>query len=178
MDVFVPRPYQLCTYEGPEMDLGFDAKGARLWAEIFGKLGPGETTGAVDPLLEVDYKPEEGSYQGFIPWDIGPVDARYIKCKATIDTDTGVALLEKFSEIADVQDVEDSGQDVAISASGTTINFNETFHLAPKMRTEIKGSIALFSTVDQVTTTSFKVYVFNSSGVGVAGTIDWFARGA
>jgi len=177
-DVFIPRPEEECIYQGPELDLGFDAKGARVWGELTARLGPGETVGAADPKLEIDFKPQGGSYSGFIPWDIGEVDAQFIKCRAKIDNTSGVTVLEKFKEVADVADITDGDTGVVIPIGGKIISFNKNFHLTPRVEVSAQGSTALIATFDLVNTTTFKAFVFNTSDEDVGGTINWDAIGA
>ena len=176
-DQMVYDPYATCTYEGAEVDLGFDADGVRVWADIAAGLGPGES-GVADPILEVDYKDAAGSYDGFEDWTVGALDARYIKARAKIDTATGVAWLGTFDFTADVAERTESGQDVTVAVAGTAITFAQQFHGAPGVQVTADGASAVYPVKQNVTATGFSVTVYDSGGIDVGGTVDWQATGA
>ena len=53
--VFVTAPVSNAVYTTPEIDVGFDAVNLRVWADVRGALGPGET-GAVNTVLQIRHR--------------------------------------------------------------------------------------------------------------------------
>jgi hypothetical protein len=170
-----PDPEPSCSYEAPEIDIDFD-DGVRVWAEIDSYLCPGETAGVADPGLQIDYRLVADSYDGFEPWSIGNIDMRYIKQKLVLDTTKGNAAIRGFKPTVDLLEYTINAKDVAISISGETIVYAEQFHVAPFVRVFVKGTSGVYAVINNVTSTSFDVYLFNNAGA-VAGTIDWEAEG-
>ena len=176
-DIFVINPFQTCTYESAEMDIGFDDD-VRVWGDIQSTLGPGET-GLAAPKLSIDYRLAAGSYDGFESWTIGNLTARYFKHKLTLDSLVGVAYINEFLPTVDVLEHTLSATGVTIAAAGgTTITFATPFHTVPFVRTFMAATTALIPVRSNVTATSFLAQVFNSSGADVGGTIDWEATGS
>lgn len=56
--------------------------------------------------------------------------------------------------------------------------FNKTFSLPPVVKAQLVGSTPGFANPDNVTVDGFDLYVWNTSGTEVAGTVDWTADGA
>ncbi len=177
LDQFVYDPYGLCTYEGSEMDLGGDISSVRFWADRLAALGPG-ASGVADPQLEVDYRKNADSYDGFESWTVGSLDARYIKARIKLDTTTGVGYVEEFTPTADVPERTEKGNDVSIGIGGTIITFSESFNSKPNVVVQADGATALFPVKSDATTSSFKVTVYDDSGTDVGGTVDWQAIGS
>lgn len=175
-DLFVFDPVDIPVYSMLELDLGFDSN-VRIYAELKAILGPGES-GVSDPQLEVDYRTDAGGYIGFQPWTVGTVEARFVKARTSIDTTTGVASLEKFRLVLDVEDRVEQAAGVTIAANGTTITFDKEFHISPFVNVIADSATALIATKELVTTTNFKAHVFDTDGNDVGGTVDWSAIGA
>ena len=175
-DVFVPNPKATCTYETPEIDLGFDSLGIRVFGNLLAGLGPGET-GKADPIFEIDFRNEGDVYDGFEPWSVGTIDARRIKAIAKILTATGVAFLEEFTVVVDLEERVESATGVVIAPGGSSIVFAERFHGVPGVQATADSALALFPVKSNVTALGFDANVFNSSGVDVGGTIDYQAIG-
>jgi hypothetical protein len=169
------NPYPLCTYETSILDVGFDDI-VRAWMEVTGQLFPTET-GEVAISKYIDYRLAAGSYDGFESWQSGEVEARYIKFKFELDTTQGIAFIDSCQIVADLLERVESAQNVAISAAGETINFNQAFHTVPSVRADMVGGGAVFPTVSNITTTGFDIDVYNTSGTGVSGTVNWRAEG-
>jgi len=98
-DNFVVNPYATYGYEAPEIDLGEDMA-VRAWARIYSELGPGETPGD-EPELQLDYREDAGSYDGFETWTIGPFLGRYAKFKTVITAAEGNRVLKEFQPVMD-----------------------------------------------------------------------------
>lgn len=176
-DTFVQNPYTICTYEGVEVDLGFDADQVRVYAEILTALGPSVLTGSPDPTLSIDYRDDVDAYDGFENWTLGTVDGRHFKFKVTIDTSIGLMYLEEFTTVVDIVERVERGTET-VAVAGTAINFTQQFHSIPQINIQVDGTSALIPMKSSVTTTGFTAQVFNSSGTDVGGTVDWTATGA
>ena len=171
------NPYPTCSYEGEEIDLGFDADGVRVWGDITSTIGPGET-GTADPTYQIDYRDGAGSYDGFENWIIAAIDARYIKPKISVDTSLGVPIISQLKTTADVAERTARGEGVTVAVSGTSVVFSQRFHNQPNVQATVQGGTALYAVVSSITTTGFTVTVYNAAGTDVGGTIDWQAIGA
>jgi len=175
-DITVPNPYADCYYEAPEYDNGFDDE-SRISAIITSYLAPTEITGSASPNLEIDYKTVAGSYDGFEPWSLGNATFRYLKSRAHIDTGVGVAILTEFTQVVDAVEFTQKAENVAVDVSGTTIVFVVPFHNEPHVDiTPISSSAVIFA-ISGKTTTQFTIKLFDTDGVGLAGTVDWKAIG-
>lgn len=174
-DTFVHSPYATCTYEAPEIDIGFDDT-ARVWGSIESELGPGVTTGIADPDLEVDYRTAAGAYDGFEPWTIGDRTGRYFKHRLVLDTNEGIAKITGFLPTVDQIEFDQTAQ-VAVAAGGSTITFPIQFHVVPQVTATAVGATALFPVLDAITKTSFFARVFDAAGANVGGTITYNAKG-
>ncbi len=176
-DNFVLNPFSQSFYEAPEIDVGFDSEGLRLWAEFSATLGP-NASGSADPLLEVDYKKDTENYDGYEDWTIGEADARQIKMKAKTLAATGIAYLSGFKPVVDVVERKESDINVSIPSGGKTIIFNTQFNKIPKIVVSAQGTSAFIPVYSNVTTTSFKIQVFDYTNADVGGTVNWEAEGA
>jgi hypothetical protein len=78
-DNFVYNPYEQCTYEPPEQDLGADGN-VILDIQNGIAIGPGQT-GTPDATLKIDTRTSAGSYDGFEVFTAGTFNLRYYKVK-------------------------------------------------------------------------------------------------
>ncbi len=176
-DQFVFDPVAIAVYESVEIDLGFDADNVRVWSDVVSALGPGET-GIAEAPLSIDYRDDAGSFDGFEPWIIGTVDARFILGRITMDTSVGLGYVEEYTLTADIEERTERDENVTIAIAGTTINFAKEFHSIPNVQATVSSGSGLFVIVSSITTTSFVATVFNSGGSDVGGNINWLATGA
>lgn len=119
-----------------------------------------------------------GAWKNLVP---GMYTGRKFKFKIVIEnTDATVwAIVKELSFLVDMPDLNDSGKNVAISASGSTINFNVTFQQAPSVQITILDSQTgdeVYLPNANISTTGFDVTIKNG-GTGVARNINWFADG-
>jgi hypothetical protein len=184
-DVFVPNPYTTCSYEAVEVDVGAD-RSLVFSVDVEEELGPGET-GSENATTAIDYRKNTDAYDGFENWNSGRIEAQYINVDGfepwiignktgrtftgRIDADytAGNYVIRQLDFYIDKADVFQDAQDVAIGSSGTSITFDEQYHNTPR---------AVSYAVSSKSGTGFHVKLFNSSGTGISGTIDWEARGA
>ncbi|MAF35842.1 hypothetical protein CL622_01845, partial [archaeon] len=164
-------------YFTPEQTFSFDATNVRVWGDLEGKLMPGASGSAVVDL-EIDYRTDAGSYDGFEAWTVGNVTARNILAKPILDTTQGKSRLTKSTLTLDVLDREESAKDIVVSSGGSTILFSEQFHYAPIIQLTVDATSGLFPVKSTVTTSGFTAQVFNTSNQDVGGIIDWQATGA
>jgi hypothetical protein len=176
-DLFVPNPVASATYEAPVFDVDFDDT-VRVWADVISALGPGETLGVADPALEIDYRKDAGAFDGFEPWAIGNIEARFVKLRINLDTAKGVAKVTGFKPTVDLIERTEGAKAATVAAGGQAIAFARAFHAAPRVAATVDGTSALIATKENVTTTGFTAHVFNTGGTDVGGTLDWQATGA
>jgi hypothetical protein len=177
-DQYVPNPYASCGYISTELDLGFDDM-VRTYCDVTAAAGPGVADFNL-PVLELDYKPAAGSYDGYEPWTIGSITARYLKYQVTIDTSLGVPYLLAMAPLADIGDQSETITDLTVGAGGTVINFVEQYHLTPAIQVSIKSGSALIPTFTSPGPTGFTAHVFNTSGteVGITAGYSYSALGS
>ena len=167
-DNYVIDPVESGTYEAPEFDIGFDDQ-VTVYGPVDAALGPGEP-GIANPLLEVDYRENAGSYDGFESWTIGSVHAQFIKHRFTINTDPaqqgGAVVVRGFRPIVDIEQFTQS-EVIEITQTGTVVVFPRPFHAVPRIGVDAEavGGAARYGTWESVTTTQFVLRIFNSAGV-------------
>jgi Putative phage tail protein len=177
-EAFVPYPKALCAYEAPEIDVGFDAS-IRVFATSGAALGRGVTAGLPSPSLDIDYRNEAGSYDGFEPWTIGTMAARRLKAKLVLQPALGNAYVSAFTPTADAPNRDDErGQDIAVASGGTAITFARRFFYPPNVQITPRGATAMIGVADNIAATGFTARLFDASGAGVAGSINWQALGS
>ena len=152
-DEFVVKPVATATYEAPEFDIDFDDT-VRAWGEIASALGPGETAGVADPALEIDTRKAADAYDGFEPWTIGDVEARFIKLRLVLTTSKGIAKVTGFKPTVDLLERAEGAKSVPVGAGGQAIAFARAFHQPPRVAVTVEAATALIGTKDGVTTAS------------------------
>ena len=85
--------------------------------------------------------------------------------------------LAGFSFSVDVEDVIVQGDNVSIEAGGTTVSIGSGFIFIKSVVANVVGSSARFVVIDEITTSSFKATVFDTSGNSVADTINYIVQG-
>lgn len=104
---------------------------------------------------------------------------RYAKIRVTITTNTTANSVRVYelNLVLDVKDLIDKGTNVAVAAGGSTITFNKTFTQAPAVGiTTLDNPYTAYITAKSAT--SFTVKLRNqTTGLDVAGNIDWIAKG-
>lgn len=175
VDQYVPNPFTNCYYE-IEISNGFDDD-VRAWADYGFNPGPGETE-TNQPLLELDYRTEAGSYDGYETWIKGFATGRYFKFKLSIDTSLGVPYFNLFRPTIDKKSYDQYDKSVSVS-NGDTITFEKAFHSVLSVNAFVIGAVPYFLTIDNITGTGFDIGVFNTDGTAHVGaiTIDWIAKG-
>jgi hypothetical protein len=172
----VPNPVATSSYETNEIDSSVEAL-VRISASIDSMLAPG-TTGIANPQLQVDYRGESDSYDGFEDWEIGEVTARYAKFKITNDNiNDGIAIIEGFTTILDAREREEKNTNVTVAPGGTSIVFDQEFRLTPFIEVGVIGGGGLIAESAGDSTTGFTFHIYNSSGTSVGGTGKWKAIG-
>lgn len=172
---FVPYPQAICTYEAPEIDLGFDSD-VRVWADLQAALGRGRT-GIADPQLSIDYHIAAGAYDGFEDWTTGDVRARYIKEKLTLDTSKGVAYVSGMLATADSEEFPQSGEFVS-ALGGVSIVFPDQYHVVTDFQVTPSGAASRSATYQNLTGTGALAHIWDAAGNELAGVpARWSASG-
>ncbi|MBM4297038.1 MAG: hypothetical protein FJ143_04790, partial [Deltaproteobacteria bacterium] len=166
---FVPYPYATCQYEAPEVGLGFDAS-VRTWADIDSVLGPGLTVGVADPDLQLDYRRNAGSYDGYENWTIGTATGKYFKHRLNLDTSRGKPVIRGFKPVIDTEKRTETGTGITVGTTGTTVTFATPFHTTPNVEVINEGSTPLIPTRTAVSGSGFTAHLYNTSGTQVGGT--------
>lgn len=175
-DLFVPNPYATCYYRPKtDIDIGF-VDDVRAWADINAALGPGVTTGSPLPFTEIDYH-EGTEFDGYEPWTIGLIRARYVRMRLGVTTADGLCHVSRYRVNVDVAEQSESGSGVVIPATGLAIIFVNPFHNAPSIQITVAGGAALIATYTGASGTGFTAHVYNTDGTEVGGTINWTATG-
>jgi hypothetical protein len=157
---FVPYPYATCSYEAPEIDLGFDSD-TRVWADIQAQLGRGRS-GIVDTPLSIDYRLDAGAYDGFEQWSIGDVRARYIKQKFTLDTSLGVCFISGMNAVVDSEEFEQT-VDFVSQIGGVSIIFPEPFHVLSDLSVSVISATAHYATHENESPTGCLAHIWRGS---------------
>lgn len=174
-DKFVLNPPAEASYEASMIDLGADFTGLRVYANIEAGLGPLEV-GYPNGTLQIDYRLDAGSFDGYEDWTLGIVDARYIKSQVITKSAEGVNYIQQFTPVIDLPEFNQSGSKVVLPG-GTRIDYPERFFKKPYINVTAQGSTALYATYAADDEAGFTAHVFNASGVDVGGTVNWIATG-
>ncbi len=174
-DYFVYEPQPGCHYETPEQDATFDQPRVRVWADMMGSAGPGETV-APGMNLELAQRPSGGSYGEFAPWTAGTISERYFKARAVPDLSAGTGTLDGMVLTADAEPFTQQGIAV-VPAGGLAVTFPKAHHVAPTPKLTPSGSSALIPRYTNLTATGMTIYMANTSGVDVGGTCAWETTG-
>jgi len=177
-DQMVYDPVASPSFEAPEIGLGFDANAVRVFSDITGVIGPGES-GQIESQFQIDYRDAADSYDGFEDWVLGLANFRYLKAKFVLDTTEGVAYIDEFEVTADTEEREEEHLDLVIAPGGTTLTFDTPFHTVPNVQiTAETDSGPRIATYSSVTTTGVLINVWNTSDTDVGGTVNVTVTGA
>lgn len=174
-DEVVPNPVATSRYTTGEID-GFVDALMRISGSIDSELAQG-TTGIANPTLQVDYRGESGSYDGFEDWETGEVEARYAKFQIENDNTLGVALISGFTTILDAREREEKDTNITVAGGGTAITFDQAFRVTPYIEVGVIGGGGLIAESAGDATTGFTFHIYNSGGSSVGGTGKWKATG-
>ena len=184
---FAPYAYDTCTYDAPEVDLGFDSDDVRVYAAIDSALGSGVIAGVADPDVEIDYRDAAGSYDGFEDWPLaGLVDFRYLRARLVLSTDPaaptgGLAVIEDFTPIADAAERVVSAEGVTVPVGGLVINFTPPFHQVPhaQLTAHVDGSPAVLRSLQlqAISTSAATIVMIDKNDADVGGVGDYTFTG-
>ena len=160
---------------------------ARLQLTTTSSVEYGTTT--ITPKISVSNTSITGPWTDLTGTSPYATNFRYVKVRYDVAASTGNGLIRisAFNLKIDAKQKTDSGSKAVSSAdtTGTPISFNTSFisvnsvSVTPNLSGT--GAAAIYAVCDfdgSVTNpTSFKVYLYNSSGARVSGTVSWTARG-
>jgi hypothetical protein len=168
-DKFVSDPVDELRYTAREIDIDFNEQ-ARAWGDTDAGLGPGET-GEAAPEFLIDHRKQGQAYDGFEPWAIGTVKARFYRGQVRLPTADGVGYLNEFRVTADVLERSENFTNVQIAADGTTLTYEKPFHKLPRVKIT-PGEDVLFAIRRNKTTTSVDIELYDASSNQQAGEVD------
>lgn len=176
-DNFCPDPVASAVYTSQTLDMGSD-QDLRVYSNITYGLGLSQSgiptyTTAIDTWLTGGSDPNS-----YTSWTIGFLTLRYLKYRLNYTpVNTNLVYFDHFQTFADVSNETTISASASIAAGGSTVTFSSTFHTVPQViAIPISGS-GVFVTVENVTVSSAKFHVWNTSGVDVGGTINYTATG-
>ena len=123
-----------------------------------------------------------GAWQNFVP---GYYNAQYFKARFLVATNDSTVNIEvaDFVFSVDVPDRMDTGT-VAVPSGGTTVTYTSPFNggangaAIPTVQTTIVSASAGDTAVlTSQTVNGFSIQVLNSSGTGVARSVNWVSQG-
>jgi hypothetical protein len=170
---FQPTPVATASYIAPVIDQGYDDDN-RVHATIGSSPMPGQS-GTPAIALSIDTWLTAGTDPGtFAAWTIAYLVLRYLRTKITY---TGIAA-GSVSYINEFEPIIDTGtppisftQQATIAAGGTTVTFEEPFHLPPAVVPTAISGTAAYASASAITATNCLVNVWDPSGTSVGGTV-------
>lgn len=176
-DQLVPNPVVACEYEHSEIDFGFDAE-LRAWNNVDARVPP-SGSGTAEVMAKIDYRIAVGAYDGYEPWTVGNIAARYARIKLIVDTSLGTPVLHGFTPTLDVKETRQTFT-AAIAAGGSVITWPTRYHNPPSVGATVQGTTGLIAVIDPatITATGATAHVFNTSNADVGGTITVDVTGA
>lgn len=108
------------------------------------------------------------------------IKGRFFKfrCKITSDNNKVRAKVHDLKFTVNFEKRTETGEDIASSASGTTITFTNAFFATPSIGIAGQGmAVGDFFTLSSKSKTGFTIQFFNSSNTGISRTFDFQAVG-
>lgn len=107
---------------------------------------------------------------------------RYVRTTLTFTNanTSSASVISGLHVAADVQYTVDSGSVAAIStdASGTAVTYNAAYKSVNSVTATVTGTTSQLTVVtNSITSSGFKVFVFNAAGSRVSATVNWKSRG-
>ena len=130
-------------------------------------------------VLSFAYGNDGSSYSDFQQLLAGTdVTARYIKFKLDMTSNGDVSpVITALSTSIDMPDKIQSERNKSIGASGTAITFPSAFYVTPDIGVTLHSSATGdYYVLSSISASGFTINVYNSSGGGKTGTIDYLAR--
>lgn len=107
-------------------------------------------------------------------------EGRYYKAKVAAAAALGAGfqiIIPIDATFAGVRVYDQDTESVPSSPQPLAVTFNKTFGYAPIVRAQLVGTTPGFALPDSITTTGFDLYVWDTSGSPMAGTVSWSAEG-
>lgn len=165
----VRDPIDESNYEGQEIDLGADLV-VRVWADIELVAAP-EGGSLPDLNLFLDWRKDADDYQGWRPWTIGLLEARYIKSRVLINNTSGLASFAEFTLNVDAQERTERHTDFVVEIGGTTLTYDTPFSTTPHIEAHPDGDNRFVFRTGK-TTSQVTLVVRDESDADVGGTVD------
>ncbi|MBI2235350.1 MAG: hypothetical protein HYU60_00060 [Magnetospirillum sp.] len=171
-DTFVAAPVTTATYtQAGEQALAIDGS-PRLWAAVAAALGPGESTGAPLPHLEVATRTLAGSYGPWRPWTIGTEPCGAFKMRVGFNTAGGVVVLSEFTPTADAPFATESHSGLSVPLAGLVLTFDQPFQLAPNVQVTPVATGAQIGVATGVSNSGCTILLFTTAGTAASGTVN------
>lgn len=175
------QPTPSSAYYEEEIDYGAVLPGT----EITVTLTSENVVGTVAVTTTISYKQNVGdAWTTVVANSTYATNFRYIKVRLDFagSDDKAFRSIKNLNIKLDYRKKSDRGTVAVLStdSGGTVVNFNETFMdiesitLSPLTTT---AAIACYDFVDTANPTSFKILLYNTSGVRISGTVSWTANG-
>jgi hypothetical protein len=199
-DEFVWEPVATCSYEAPGVNFSKLAL-LRAWAMVGATLGPGETTGKANPLINLRYSQTTGAdplmftsdptpmwnadpttlmWAGISPyqlWTKGTLLTTFVQMKLVINTGDGLPVISLFTPIVDQPPLQDGQAGIVVAPGGSRINFKNTWFLnAPFVGPSVSGGVAGTASASAIDANGFTGHVFSAAGSDTGGTLDYGAH--
>ena len=141
-----------------------------------------EYTGSANTSLEIQISISDNgtTYTAFSALTVGVYRARYVKFRIVLTTSNNLEniFLRNIYFLFESPDTKRAyGRDVAVSSSGTTVLYGDTFIDTPTVNVTIVDGTVGIPVITSKSLISFDVIIYNLSGNPVDGEIDWFASG-
>ncbi len=173
---FCPDPVATAVYQTPEYDMAQSING-RVYRSDTVTAGWG-VSGSPTSEFDIDYWTSGSDPGTYTLWTIGGAVFQHIRGQLKETVGTVPALVSEFRLTADVGlSITQSGT-LSVAATGTTLTFNTPYNVAPVVKPTAIAASDLTCTVANITTTGCTFYLWDSTGAGVAGLINWEATGS
>ena len=168
---FCPDAFATSTYTADEIVLNTSST-VLLNSTIIANVGPDET-GEVLPQMQVNIDPDGTGYTGWVNFSPGDYIVKRVQFRVIFTNDEeSRAVFTGMSTIVDEEPVSQTQQGVVIANPVTTIIFAIELNTIPIVTPIVKGSTALFPSVDNVTTAQADIHLYDAAGNPAAGVVD------
>lgn len=161
----------------------FDFGSIRTSLTVVANFSKLQLAGTTSVVTAISYSNDNITYSSPVTASsVFATSFRYVKVKWTFTNSDNLsaAFISNLQVILNVTLTLDSGNISALAsdASGTVVTYNKTFISVNSVTaTPAVSTQPLYAVTDAITSSTFKVLVFDSSGNRINATINWKARG-
>jgi hypothetical protein len=167
---YVASACATAMYAGATISLGGEDT-VRCYANVYGVLGAGETTGVISPTIQMN------TGTGWTDWTIGTITATAVRFRFVSPASRGLFAVSRFECNIDKEAVIESGE-LNITGTGVaTATFSAKFYTKPLLQVSAQatGGMPRIASYSNVTTSYFLGHIHTTNGTPTEGVLTYLA---